>query len=127
MRKSRREKEKEAAEAKKREEEENAAKAYADFLDAFEGEDAGRKKAGSTFVRGSGDTKTLYQPSAKGTTESSSRARVLREDMEEVSSRRMCNPEAHGPSGLSTEWCSETERKARHGFIPRGNQEVCES
>jgi len=88
VRKSRREKEKEAAEAKKREEEENAAKAYADFLDAFEGEDAGRKKSASTFVRGSGDAKTHYQPSARGTIESSSRTRALREEMEdEVRSR----------------------------------------
>lgn len=85
VRKSRREKEKEAAEAKKREEEENAVKAYADFLDAFEGEDSGRKKAGSTFVRGSGDAKAPYQPSARGATESSSRARALREEMEDVS------------------------------------------
>lgn len=88
VRKSRREKEKEAAEAKKREEEENAAKAYADFIDAFEGEDAGRKKAGSTFVRASGDAKTHYQPSARSTTESFSRTRALREEMEEV--RRSC-------------------------------------
>ena len=83
MRKSRREKEKEAAEAKKREEEENAVKAYADFLDAFEGEDTGRKK-GSTFVRASGDAKVPYMPSAKSMTETSSRTRALREEMEEV-------------------------------------------
>lgn len=92
MRKSRREKEKEAAEAKKKEEEENAVKAYADFLDAFEGEDAGRKKAGSAFVRGSEDARTPYQPSSKGTIESSSRTRVLLEDMDEVRSRRMFDP-----------------------------------
>jgi len=42
VRKSRREKEQEAAEMKKREEEADAAKAYAEFLDAFEGEDANR-------------------------------------------------------------------------------------
>ncbi|KAF8441454.1 hypothetical protein L210DRAFT_997820 [Boletus edulis BED1] len=85
VRKSRREKEKEAAEAKKREEEENAAKAYADFLDAFEGEDAGKKKAGSGFVRGSGDAKAPYQPSTKNTTESSSRTRALLEEMDDAS------------------------------------------
>ncbi|KAG9316395.1 hypothetical protein JVU11DRAFT_2428 [Chiua virens] len=84
VRKSRREKEKEAAEAKKREEEESAVKAYADFLDAFEGEDVGRKKTGSAFVRGSGDAKTLYQPSAKGATESGSQARALKDEMEEA-------------------------------------------
>ncbi|KAF9051132.1 hypothetical protein BDZ89DRAFT_1154041 [Hymenopellis radicata] len=48
VRKSRREKEQEAAEAKKREEEADAAKAYAEFLDAFEGD--GRKSA-ATFVK----------------------------------------------------------------------------
>ncbi|KAF9222577.1 hypothetical protein BS17DRAFT_783065 [Gyrodon lividus] len=85
VRKSRREKEKEAAEAKKREEEENAAKAYADFLDAFEGEDVGRRKSGSNFVRGSGDSKAPYQPSLKSTAESSSRTRALREELEEPS------------------------------------------
>jgi U2-associated protein SR140 len=42
VRKSRREKEQEAAEIKKREEEADAAKAYAEFIDAFEGEDANR-------------------------------------------------------------------------------------
>ncbi|KAG8213728.1 Metallo-dependent phosphatase-like protein [Butyriboletus roseoflavus] len=85
VRKSRREKEKEAAEAKKKEEEENAAKAYADFLDAFEAEDASRKKPGSTFVRGSEDARTIYQPSTKGATENSSRTRALLEEMEEAS------------------------------------------
>ncbi|KAG7446304.1 uncharacterized protein BT62DRAFT_109685 [Guyanagaster necrorhizus] len=48
LKKSRREKEQEAAEAKKREEEVNAAKAYAEFLDAFEGDD---RKTRSTFVK----------------------------------------------------------------------------
>ncbi|KIJ67954.1 hypothetical protein HYDPIDRAFT_83661 [Hydnomerulius pinastri MD-312] len=83
VRKSRREKEKEAAEAKQREEEENAAKAYADFLDAFEGEDAGRRKSGSNFVRASGDSKTPYQPSTKNSREASSRTRAFRDEMEE--------------------------------------------
>ncbi|TBU47678.1 hypothetical protein BD309DRAFT_913538 [Dichomitus squalens] len=49
LRKSKREKEKEAAEAKRKEEEENAAKAYAEFLNAFQGEGSDRKKGGSTF------------------------------------------------------------------------------
>ncbi|KAF8844644.1 hypothetical protein BDN67DRAFT_962567 [Paxillus ammoniavirescens] len=85
VRKSRREKEREAAEAKKREEEENAARAYADFLDAFEGEDAGRRKSTSNFVRGSGDSKAPYQPSLKSSVESSSRTRAFREEPEEPS------------------------------------------
>ena len=61
MRKSRREKEKEAAEAKARSEEERAALAYSEFLDAFEGEDAGKKKTG--FVKA--ESKTAYTPSFK--------------------------------------------------------------
>ncbi|TFK54203.1 hypothetical protein OE88DRAFT_1624707 [Heliocybe sulcata] len=71
VRKSRREKEKEAAEAKKKEEEEHAAKAYAEFLDAFEGEEAGRRKTGSSFVKASSGT--TYTPSVKPATEGSSR------------------------------------------------------
>ncbi|KAF9010504.1 hypothetical protein BDQ17DRAFT_1387745 [Cyathus striatus] len=67
VRKSKREKEQEAAEAKKREEEANAAKAYAEFLDAFEGEDASRRKTGAGFVK-AGDKKS-YLP-AKGPSES---------------------------------------------------------
>lgn len=60
VRKSRREKEQEAAEAKKREEEANAAKAYADFLDAFEGDS---RRSESAFIRA--DSKTAYNPLAK--------------------------------------------------------------
>ncbi|OCB87417.1 hypothetical protein A7U60_g5557 [Sanghuangporus baumii] len=52
VRKSKREKEREREEAKRREEEELAAKTYAEFLDAFEGEGA-RKKGG--FVRAGGE------------------------------------------------------------------------
>ncbi|KAF8973143.1 hypothetical protein BDZ97DRAFT_1936060 [Flammula alnicola] len=61
VRKSRREKEQEAAEAKKREEEVSAAQAYAEFLDAFEGEEVTRKKAGSAFVKA--DSHVAYAPS----------------------------------------------------------------
>lgn len=50
------------AEAKKREEEANAAKAYAEFLDDFQGEGAG--KAGkSNFVNA--ESKSVYAPSLK--------------------------------------------------------------
>ncbi|GAW04294.1 SR140 protein [Lentinula edodes] len=62
-RKSRREKEQEAAEAKKREEQVNAAKAYADFIDAFEGGDVGRK-SGNQFVKAESGSK--YTPALKG-------------------------------------------------------------
>jgi U2-associated protein SR140 len=51
VRKSRKDKEKEAADAKKKEEEERAAQAYAEFLDDFEGADAKRKASTTTFVR----------------------------------------------------------------------------
>lgn len=61
MRKSRREREQEAAEAKKREEDANAAQAYAEFLDAFEGEEVSRRRPGSGFVRA--DSNTAYAPS----------------------------------------------------------------
>ena len=64
MRKSKREKEKEAAEAKRKEEEENAARAYAEFLDAFQSEAVDRKKGGSSFVKaGEGSS---YAPSVRG-------------------------------------------------------------
>lgn len=76
MRKSKREKEKEAAEAKRREEEENAAKAYAEFLDTFQGEGVDRKKAGSTFVRPGQES--VYTPSARRP-ETSSRAQAFEE------------------------------------------------
>ncbi|KAI0743529.1 hypothetical protein C8Q80DRAFT_844408 [Daedaleopsis nitida] len=51
IRKSKREKEKEAAEAKRRDEEEHAARAYAEFLDAFQGEGADRKRGAAAFVK----------------------------------------------------------------------------
>ena len=66
VRKSKREKEKEAAEAKRREEEEQAAKAYAEFLDAFDAEDNNSARRGgksSSFVRPSKDSGAVYTPS----------------------------------------------------------------
>ncbi|PPQ77187.1 hypothetical protein CVT25_011033 [Psilocybe cyanescens] len=71
VRKSRREKEQEAADAKKREEEANAAQVYAEYVNAFEGEEVSRRTAGSAFVRA--DSKTTYAPSV-----SSSERRVSR-------------------------------------------------
>ncbi|KAI8993033.1 hypothetical protein BD414DRAFT_514089 [Trametes punicea] len=70
VRKSKREKEKEAAEAKRREEEEQAAKAYAEFLDAFQGEGVERRKGVSTFVKAGQEA--TYAPSAKGKLDMSS-------------------------------------------------------
>jgi len=61
VRKSKREKEQEAQDARKREEEVNAAQAYAEFLDAFEGpEERAPKAPRNTFVRA--DTKVVYTP-----------------------------------------------------------------
>ncbi|KAJ7702965.1 hypothetical protein B0H17DRAFT_1157118 [Mycena rosella] len=62
VRKSRREKEQEAVEAKKREEEASAAKAYAEFIDAFETDDTS-KKSGSNFVKA--DSKSAYVPNSR--------------------------------------------------------------
>ena len=72
MRKSKREKEKEAAEAKRREEEENAAKAYAEFIHAFQGEEVERKKTAASFVKAGQEavyappTKSIGEPSRGG-------------------------------------------------------------
>ncbi|KAG6920286.1 hypothetical protein DXG01_005055 [Tephrocybe rancida] len=74
VRKSRREKEQEAAEAEKREEEENAAKAYAEFIDAFEGQDAGKRKAGPGFVKASTESNSAYAPGDKAFVERPSRS-----------------------------------------------------
>ncbi|CAL1707281.1 unnamed protein product [Somion occarium] len=63
VRKSKREREKEAAEAKRKEEEADAARIYAEFLNAFEGEEADRKKGGSMFVKSGQEA--VYTPSAK--------------------------------------------------------------
>jgi len=84
VRKSRREKEKEAAEAKKREEEESAAKAYADFIDAFEGESVDKRKAGSGFVRASDGAKVSYSAPVKAPAEFSSRAKPVLFNEDEV-------------------------------------------
>ncbi|KAF8650446.1 hypothetical protein AX16_005249 [Volvariella volvacea WC 439] len=66
VKKSRREKEQEAAELKKKEEEANAAKAYAEFLHAFEGDDGDSRKSGSAFVKSSSESKMVYAPSIHG-------------------------------------------------------------
>ena len=74
VKKSRREKEKDAAEAKKREEEENAARAYAEFLDEFEADDGGRKKSGTTFVKASTGSSGSHTYATKDRSESSGRS-----------------------------------------------------
>lgn len=64
VRKSRREKEQEAADVKRREEEANAAQAYAEFLDEFEGgEGMRRRAAGASFVKA--ESRVAYAPSVQ--------------------------------------------------------------
>ena len=63
VRKSRREKEQEAADAKRREEEVNAAQAYADFLVEFEGREGMGQRGGASFVRA--ESKVAYAPSVQ--------------------------------------------------------------
>lgn len=85
MRKSKREKEKEAAEAKRKEEEANAAKLYAEFLDSFEGEDVGRRKSGSGFVKAGQDTAYNPIPSSSSRGREPPRAPRVFEEEEAVS------------------------------------------
>ena len=76
MKKSKREKEKEAAEAKRKEEEEQAAKAYAEFLDAFDADDSAptrRSAKSKSFVRSSKDSGTAYSPSGFSRSDAHSR------------------------------------------------------
>lgn len=120
VRKSRREKEQEAAEAKKREEEANAAKAYAEFIDAFDTDDTA-KKSGSNFVKA--DSKSTYVPTSKNVMEGSSRtsgkARV---------SIPVCDipfPKSVVPVSFSCGKCSETKGKTSHGCFSRGDKKVC--
>lgn len=76
VKKSKREKEKEAAEAKRKEEEEHAAKAYAEFLDAFDADDSApprRSSKSSSFIRSSKDSGTAYTPSGFSRSDAHSR------------------------------------------------------
>ena len=63
VRKSRREKEQEVADAKRREEEVNAAQAYADFLVEFEGREGMGQRGGASFVKA--ESKVAYAPSVQ--------------------------------------------------------------
>lgn len=65
VRKSKREKEKDKEEAKKREEEELAAKAYAEYVDEFEGRSSSRKGGGFVRAGGNGPSDS-YAPSGFG-------------------------------------------------------------
>lgn len=122
-RKSKREKEKEAAEAKRKEEEENAARAYAEFLDEFQGERVDRKKSGAAFVK-AGQEGT-YAPAAKGRATSSQPLRGF--ERESSVCRRSCSavhlhlnltvsPEPVAPFAAGTG--AEAERQACYGLVP---------
>lgn len=120
VRKSRREKEQEAAEVKKREEEANAAQAYAEFLDAFEGEEVSRKKTGSMFVKSSADgARVAYNPSKALDRPSRALERVCR-FITLYNPMRSCFTllVALSPS------CAKAKGEACDGCILGGNQEV---
>ena len=130
MKKSKREKEREAAEAKRKMEEEHAAKAYAEFLDAFDADDsapARRSAKSSTFVRSSRDSGTAYAPS--GPSRSEARSEAHSRSMRAFEPSKVCYPitERGHPymTAVSvTSSCAEAERQTRHGCLFRGDQEV---
>jgi U2-associated protein SR140 len=74
LRKSRTEKEQEAADAKGREEEANAAQAYAEFLVEFEGGEGIGQRAGASFVKA--ESKAAYTPSIQASERRPQPARV---------------------------------------------------
>ncbi|KDQ21589.1 hypothetical protein BOTBODRAFT_123385 [Botryobasidium botryosum FD-172 SS1] len=99
VRKSRREKDKEAAEMKRRQEEEEAAKVYNEFLDEF---DSKGKSGGKGFVRGaedSGAPPKQYEHSFRGREEASSSKQ--RED-ERPPSPEHSKPKPRGKRAMDT-------------------------
>jgi U2-associated protein SR140 len=121
VKKSKREKEKEAADAKRRMEEEHAAKAYAEFLDAFDADDsapARRNAKSSTFVRSSRDSGTTYAPSGPSRSDAHSRS------MRAFEPSKVCCPlTEHGHPYMTAVSISssytEAERQTRHGCLLR--------
>jgi U2-associated protein SR140 len=119
VRKSKREKEKEAAEAKRKEEEEQAAKAYAEFLDAFDADDSGvarRSGKSSGFVRSSRDSGVAYTPTALA------RSDVQPRSMRAFEPSKVCLPvNEHGHIyiiAVSFSSCrTEAERQTGNGCI----------
>lgn len=119
MRKSRREKEQEAAEARRREEEERAARAYAEFVDAFEG-DGAKPKAGGGFVRAGAETGVAYAPQqSKPAREATSRTSAMFERDDEVSyiSHGCRNAEIKGPLPPGGAHIRPEERETSYGCI----------
>lgn len=99
----------------------NAAKAYAEFLDAFEGEDVSRKKTGSMFVKSSSTdgARVAYNPGKVLDKPSRTLERVclLATIVAQVHVSRLLVTFT-SPSG------TETKGEACDGCISRGNQEV---
>jgi len=121
VKKSKREKEKEAAEAKRKEEEEHAAKAYAEFLDAFdadEGAPARRSAKSSNFVRSSRDSGAAYTPSGLSRPEAHSRS------MRAFEQSKVCLPITERGHPYMTAVsvspsCAKAERQTRYGCLLR--------
>ncbi|OCH95143.1 hypothetical protein OBBRIDRAFT_831241 [Obba rivulosa] len=101
VRKSKREKEKEAAEAKRKEEEENAAKAYAEFLDAFQGEAAEKKRAGSGFVKAGQSSVSVY-PSFAAAKPQISRSRMFDDEPSKSPSPPPAAPKPKGKRAMDS-------------------------
>jgi hypothetical protein len=126
VKKSKREKEKEAAEAKRKMEEEHAAKAYAEFLDAFDADDnapARRSAKSSSFVRSSRDSGAAYAPSGPSRSEAHSRP------MRAFEPSKVCCPITERGHPYMTAVsvspsCAEAERQTRYGCLLRRDQEV---
>jgi hypothetical protein len=126
VKKSKREKEKEAAEAKRKEEEEHAAKAYAEFLDAFDADDSAptrRSAKSSTFVRSSRDSGAAYAPSGPSRSDAPFRS------MRAFEQSKVCwfitergHPYMTAVSVSSS--YAEAERQTRHGCLLGRDQEV---
>jgi U2-associated protein SR140 len=122
VKKSKREKEKEAAEAKRREEEEQAAKAYAEFLDAFDADEAAaparRSAKSSSFVRSSKDSGAAYTPSGLSRSDMHSRS------MRAFEQSKVCWSITEGGHPYMTavsvsSSCAKAERQTRYGCLLR--------
>jgi hypothetical protein len=121
VKKSKREKEKEAAEAKRKEEEEHAAKAYAEFLDAFEADEGAgapprRSAKSSSFVRSSRDSGAAYTPSGLSRSDMHSRS------MRAFEQSKVCLPITEGGHPYMTAVslspsCAKAERQTRYGCL----------
>ena len=116
------------AEAKRKMEEEQAAKAYAEFLDAFDADDnapARRSAKSSTFVRSSRDSGAAYAPSGAI---SVGCAFPFHACTFSRPSKVCCPITERGHPYMTavsvSSSCTEAERQTRHGCLLRRDQEV---